>query len=1084
MKILQLRFKNLNSLAGEWTIDFTTPEFTSDGIFAISGPTGAGKSTIMDAICLALYGKTPRLKVISQNSNEIMSRHTGECFSEVLFETQKGQFRCHWSQTRAGKKSTGRLQVTKHEIADHLTGKIIEFGMRSVATAVENRTGMDFGRFTQSMMLAQGGFAAFLQADPEKERAPILEQITGTEIYSEISILVFDRRRIENLKLEKLIAETGGIILLNEAEEQQINLELFEKQNIEKELGLKKAILDRSVQWLNGVEILQKELGIIDQESNTHSLVLKDFEPERAILKKGLKAAELEVDYTLLSSKRDVQQNEFLVLSKSEQKVIQQKKELDLAGRVYTETNNSLILIKHESAAELEQIKVVRVFDIQIAEKEVTLKREKVAHRDLLSAKIRKIQEKKSLQEKVSALQKQLESIENYLIRNINDEQLVSQLTGIREKLNNLGMARVNSDLLTNQFKKSEGHLRIADEAHKVKELISQNLGKEHSALIEKITVFNKLLTQLLEDRPLREYRAELAWLNKEMVFLQKIVTLEEERQHLVDNQPCPLCGSTHHPFAEGNIPVVPDTVRKINELTAFIRKAELLEEQIRVVENQEKEISAKLVSVNLEVQAARHTKESCEMSMLQNIEEMKRANENYTLLLKSTSLILKPFGIIDLQYNNPETIAAALDSKYNNWQTHQKQKSAVLDQISVLTTTIDIANGLIKSIGENLRVQLKEIIDLRLELDLKKGERKAHYGTKNPDTEEIRLIGLIAAAEKGERLASDRVKELSGELDRLNLQIGELSKSTADRKVELGIEEIAFQNLLQKAGFDDEPAFAFCRLVKERKDELSRQASFLDLKKADLETRKKDREERLLQERIKNLTEMNIDQLIVQQAEMAELISSVIKDLGAKIQQLEDNTKAKERYSKIRLLIEAQKREFHRWESLSNLIGSADGKKYRNFAQGLTFEIMVAHANTQLIKLTDRYLLVRDREQPLDLNVIDNYQAGEVRSTKNLSGGETFIVSLALALGLSKMASKNVRVDSLFLDEGFGTLDEDTLETALETLASLRQDGKLIGVISHVAALKERIATKILVEKISGGRSRLWGPGCIQTVP
>ena len=140
-----------------------------------------------------------------------------------------------------------------------------------------------------------------------------------------------------------------------------------------------------------------------------------------------------------------------------------------------------------------------------------------------------------------------------------------------------------------------------------------------------------------------------------------------------------------------------------------------------------------------------------------------------------------------------------------------------------------------------------------------------------------------------------------------------------------------------------------------------------------------------------------------------------------------------------------------------------------------------MAHANSQLIKLTDRYLLIRDKEQPLDLNVIDNYQAGEVRSTKNLSGGETFIVSLALALGLSKMASKKVRVDSLFLDEGFGTLDEDTLETALETLASLRQDGKLIGVISHVAALKDRITTKILVEKGPGGKSRISGPGCRQ---
>jgi exonuclease SbcC len=114
-----------------------------------------------------------------------------------------------------------------------------------------------------------------------------------------------------------------------------------------------------------------------------------------------------------------------------------------------------------------------------------------------------------------------------------------------------------------------------------------------------------------------------------------------------------------------------------------------------------------------------------------------------------------------------------------------------------------------------------------------------------------------------------------------------------------------------------------------------------------------------------------------------------------------------------------------------------------------------------------------------LDLNVIDNYQAGEVRTTKNLSGGESFIVSLALALGLSKMASQRVRVDSLFLDEGFGTLDEDALEMALATLASLRQDGKLIGVISHVPALKDRISTRILVEKISGGKSILKGPGC-----
>ena len=139
----------------------------------------------------------------------------------------------------------------------------------------------------------------------------------------------------------------------------------------------------------------------------------------------------------------------------------------------------------------------------------------------------------------------------------------------------------------------------------------------------------------------------------------------------------------------------------------------------------------------------------------------------------------------------------------------------------------------------------------------------------------------------------------------------------------------------------------------------------------------------------------------------------------------------------------------------------------------------MITHANRQLQKMTDRYLLICNRTQPLELDVIDNYQAGEIRSTRNLSGGESFIVSLSLALGLSGMASRNVRVDSLFLDEGFGTLDEAALETALDTLAGLQQNGKLIGIISHVSALKDRIRTQIRVIPGKNGKSRIEGPGC-----
>jgi exonuclease SbcC len=205
----------------------------------------------------------------------------------------------------------------------------------------------------------------------------------------------------------------------------------------------------------------------------------------------------------------------------------------------------------------------------------------------------------------------------------------------------------------------------------------------------------------------------------------------------------------------------------------------------------------------------------------------------------------------------------------------------------------------------------------------------------------------------------------------------------------------------------------------------------------------------------------------------------NVLKEqIGAIRQKLNDNDTIRVQQKSRLALIEAQQRECVRWNTLHELIGSADGKKYRNFAQGLTFEMMIGHANRQLQKMTDRYLLIRDEAQPLELNVVDNYQAGETRSTKNLSGGESFIVSLALALGLSQMASKNVRVDSLFLDEGFGTLDEEALDTALETLAGLQQEGKLIGVISHVQVLKERISTQIQISPSSGGRSTISGPG------
>lgn len=356
-------------------------------------------------------------------------------------------------------------------------------------------------------------------------------------------------------------------------------------------------------------------------------------------------------------------------------------------------------------------------------------------------------------------------------------------------------------------------------------------------------------------------------------------------------------------------------------------------------------------------------------------------------------------------------------------------------------------------------------------------------YGDKNPDDEELRLSMTIGYAEVAEKKAGTRHSELQQELNTAKSRIESLKRGIGQRDSELKNLEADFSAALESAGFSDEKQFLEARLTAEQRNVLSMKAKVLDDGQTDLKARQKDRETRLATEIARNVTDKMLVELEPQFKEYEESLKELRETIAGLKHKLNENKAAGERIKEKQTVIEAQKKECNRWEKLHGLIGSADGKKYRNFAQGLTFELMVSHANRQLEKMTDRYLLIRDDEQPLELNVIDNYQAGEIRSTKNLSGGESFIVSLTLALGLSKMASRKVRVDSLFLDEGFGTLDEEALETALETLSGLQQDGKLIGIISHVSALKERISTQITITPISGGRSSLVGPGCSKSV-
>ncbi|MFZ3204482.1 MAG: AAA family ATPase, partial [Pseudomonas sp.] len=247
MKILSLRLKNLNSLKGEWKIDFTAEPFKDNGLFAITGPTGAGKTTLLDAICLALYHRTPRMSSVSASANELMTRHTGDCLAEVEFEVKGARYRAFWSQRRARDKADGALQAPKVELAA-ADGTILTDKINEKLRETERLTGLDFERFTKSMLLAQGGFAAFLEAGAN-QRAELLEELTGTDIYGQISQRVFEQTREVKVALDQLRARAEGVELLSEEQRSELQGEAERLGAADSRLQAEQAELQRQRQW-------------------------------------------------------------------------------------------------------------------------------------------------------------------------------------------------------------------------------------------------------------------------------------------------------------------------------------------------------------------------------------------------------------------------------------------------------------------------------------------------------------------------------------------------------------------------------------------------------------------------------------------------------------------------------------------------------------------------------------------------------------------------------------------------------------------------------------------------------------------
>ena len=355
------------------------------------------------------------------------------------------------------------------------------------------------------------------------------------------------------------------------------------------------------------------------------------------------------------------------------------------------------------------------------------------------------------------------------------------------------------------------------------------------------------------------------------------------------------------------------------------------------------------------------------------------------------------------------------------------------------------------------------------------KQKRQELFGSRDPDTaaseaEHKREI-LAGALEELQR----RFTENSTNYQRTLAEIEKQEKIIAERAEEIINAGNLFRQACKAAGMTEEMFYASV-LGKEEMAALSAGEASLQARRQQLAENRKTWEENIAG--IRKLLENQPDRekALPEHERIAAELQEKNQLFGAIREKLLQDETGKIRMAEEHGKLLEQQKVMELWNRMYELIGVKD--KFQRFAQGITLEHLLATANIELSRLSDRYRLLRSHKEELGIDVADKDLGDEIRSSNTLSGGERFLVSLALALGLSGMTGEKIRVDSLFLDEGFGTLDAETLDTALEVLNSLRNKGKLIGVISHVAEFAEKIPCRIEVIKQGGGRSILAGPG------